>query len=94
MNNLTKKILYIFVAVLITMASAIAVAAEDVTITGTVNENYQIVEDSGTIYEVAENEKGNEVVELIGKKVQVVGTMMDADGVFIITVASYTIIEE
>jgi len=76
------------------MVSAIAVAAEDVTITGTVNESYQIVDDSGTVYDVAESEKGNDVVELIGKKVEVMGTVVDDDGTKVITIVSYKVIEE
>ena len=94
MNHITKKTLCIFVAVLIAMVSAIAFATEDVSITGTVNENYQIVDDSGAIYDVEENEKGDELLKLIGKKVQVIGTLIDADGILVISVASYTIIEE
>jgi len=94
MNKITKKVLCIFVVVLIAMVSAIAVAAEDVTITGTVNESYQIVDDSGTVYDVAESEKGNEVVELSGKKVEVMGTVVDDDGTKVITIVSYKVIEE
>jgi len=94
MNNIAKKTLYAFVAVLIAMVSALAFATEDVSITGTVNENYQIIDDSGAIYEVEENEKGDELLKLIGKKVQVIGTLIDADGILVISVASYTIIEE
>ena len=94
MNKITKKVLCIFVVVLIAMVSAIAVAAEDVTITGTVNESYQIVDDSGTVYDVAESEKGNDVVELIGKKVEVMGTVVDDDGTKVITIVSYKVIEE
>jgi len=94
MNKITKKVLCIFVVVMIAMVSAIAVAAEDVTITGTVNEGYQIVDDSGTVYDVAESEKGNDVVELIGKKVEVMGTVVDDDGTKVITIVSYKVIEE
>ena len=94
MNKITKIVLCIFVVVLIAMVSAIAVAAEDVTITGTVNESYQIVDDSGTVYDVAESEKGNEVVELSGKKVEVMGTVVDDDGTKVITIVSYKVIEE
>lgn len=94
MNKITNKIFNIFLVVLIAMVSTIAVAAEDVSITGTINESYQIVDDSGAVYDVAENEKGNEVVELIGKKVEVMGTVVDDDGTRVITIVSYKVIEE
>lgn len=94
MNKITNKIFNIFLVVLIAMVSTIAVATEDVSITGTINESYQIVDDSGAVYDVAENEKGNEVVELIGKKVEVMGTVVDDDGTRVITIVSYKVIEE
>lgn len=94
MSKITKKALYIFVVVLIAMVSAIAVAAEDVTITGTVNESYQIVDDNETVYDVAESKKGDEVVDLVGKKVQVTGTVVEDGGSLIITIVSYKVIEE
>ncbi len=94
MSKITKKALCIFVVVLIAMVSTIAVATEDVSITGTVNEGYQIVDDNGAVYDVAESEKGDEVVELVGKKVQVIGTVVDDDGTKVITIVSYKVIEE
>ena len=62
------------------------------TITGTVNEDYQIVADDGQIYEVADTEKGEEVTDLVGKKVKVTGTVEEEDGKKEITVTSYEII--
>ena len=94
MNKITNKILSGFVVVLIAMFSTNAVATEDVVITGTVNEDYQIVDDSGAIYDVDENEKGDEVTKHVGKKVEVIGTLVDADGTLVITVVSYTIVDE
>jgi uncharacterized membrane protein len=94
MKKITKKILSIFVVALIAMFSTTAVATEDVVITGIINENYQIVDDSGAIYDLDENEKGDEVTKLVGKKVEVIGTLEDADGVLVINVASYTIVDE
>jgi len=94
MKKITKKILNIFVVVLIAMFSTTAIATEDVTITGIVNEDYQIIDDSGAIYDVDENEKGDEVTKLVGKKVEVIGTLVDADGTLVISVVSYTIVDE
>jgi hypothetical protein len=64
------------------------------TITGKVNDDYQIVTDDGDVYELGENDKGDEVADLIGKRVQVTGAVTDDDGMMTIMVASYRILEE
>ena len=61
---------------------------------GTVNNSYQIVTDNDQVYHIAEGEKGDEVVDLIGKKVKVAGMVEEIDEDKIITVTSYEIIEE
>ncbi|MBU1163603.1 MAG: hypothetical protein KKA75_05570 [Proteobacteria bacterium] len=69
------------------------VLAEEITIKGTVNDKYQIVSEDGQIYEVAESEKGDEVVlQNIGKIVKISGTIEESDeGDKIITVISYEV---
>ncbi len=64
-----------------------------VTLVGTVNEDYQIVADGGQIYEVAETEKGDEVVALIGKKVKVTGTIENDEGTKVMVVESYEVLQ-
>ena len=70
-----------------------ASSAEMVTITGTVNTDYEIVTDDGQVYEVVENLKGNEVVELIDRKVRVTGSVTEKKGVKRIRIASYEVID-
>jgi len=72
----------------------IAFSAETKIITGTVNDDYQIVTDNGTAYTVEENEKGDEVVQFVGQKVKVTGIVEESEGENIITVISYVVIEE
>ncbi|MDI6688044.1 MAG: hypothetical protein QME06_07480 [Desulfobacterales bacterium] len=69
------------------------VLSEEVTITGKVNDNYQIVTEDGQLYEVADTDKGNEVVlQYVGNFVKVVGTIKESDvGEKIITVTSYEV---
>ena len=69
------------------------VLAEEITIRGRVNDKYQIVSEDGQIYEVQENEKGDEVVlQNIGKIVKISGTIEESDeGDKIITVISYEV---
>jgi hypothetical protein len=78
--------------IIIAFLSGTAIAGETMTITGTVNEDYQIVSDNGQIYEVADTEKGVEVVDLVGKKVKVTGTVEEEDGEKVITIISYEVI--
>ena len=80
--------------IIIAFLSGTAISGETMTITGTVNEDYQIVADNDQIYEVADTEKGVEVVDLVGKKVKVKGTVEEEDEKKVITVTSYEIIEE
>jgi len=69
-------------------------AAEPVTITGTVNEDSQIVTDDGTVYEVLEGEKGAEVFDKTGKTVRVTGVVEELDGDFLINVLSCEVVEK
>ena len=71
-----------------------AISEKSVTIVGIVNDSYQIVTDNDQVYEVAENEKGDEVIEFVEKKVKVTGTLEESEGAKIITVTSYEVIEE
>jgi len=78
--------------IIVTFLSGSAFSSETVTIAGTVNEDYQIVADNGQIYQVADTEKGDEVIDLVGKKVKVTGTVEESDGEKVITVTSYEVI--
>ena len=80
--------------IIVAFISGVAISGERLTITGTVNENYQIVADTGEIYEVADTEKGDEVIDLIGKKVKVTGTVEESEDMKIITIISYEVIGE
>jgi len=70
------------------------VFAEDVTITGTINDSYQIVTDNGIVYEVADTDMGNDLLNHVGKTVKVIGEVIEEDNVKIIDVTSYTIMEK
>jgi len=80
--------------IIIAFLSGTAISGETMTITGTVNEDHQIVADDGQIYEVADTEKGEEVTDLVGKKVKATGTAEESDGKKVITITSYEVIGE
>ncbi|MFC1857121.1 hypothetical protein ACFL9U_03730 [Thermodesulfobacteriota bacterium] len=63
-----------------------------VTIVGSINSFAQIVAKDGQIYEIAENEPGDEVSRLVHQTVKVSGTVVNIDGVKLITVASFEVV--
>ena len=78
---------------MVSMFLSTNVLAEGITIKGEVNDNYQIVAEDGQIYEVADTDKGNELVlQHISKIVKISGTIEESDeGGKIITVISYEV---
>lgn len=95
MRTNRKGLALLLCVLFILLVSAVpALAGQQVTILGTVNASYQIVTEDQQVYDVAESEKGDEVVELIDQKVKVTGTVEEKDDVKVITVTSYEIIEE
>ena len=65
--------------------------ADKVSVVGKVNDNYQIVGEDGTVYEVADTDMGNEMLNNIGKTVEATGTISEEDGHKFITVTAYTL---
>jgi hypothetical protein len=63
------------------------------TITGTVNDNGQIVTDAGKVYDVVESEMGDEVAEMVDKKVKVTGTVQEDEDQMMITITNYEVLE-
>ncbi|MEJ2101284.1 MAG: hypothetical protein P8X68_15095, partial [Desulfobacterales bacterium] len=89
MSKKTKKIVTgILIIGFIALLAGIAAAADEVNITGTINEDSQLVDDSGMVYDIGDTEMGNQVMELVGKKVSVKGTVMEAEGTKIITITA------
>jgi hypothetical protein len=74
--------------------SGMAFSDNTVTITGKVNESYQVVTDTEVIYEIGSNDKGDELVDMVDKKVKVTGTVMEDEGTKVIMVISYKVIDE
>jgi len=93
-----KSLKIIFCGILIfgltVFLSATAVAGPEVSIAGVVNDDGQLVDDEGMTYDIAENDEGNEVMEMVGRTISVTGTVMEAEGTKIITITSFKIIEE
>lgn len=79
----------------ISMACASGWAADMVTVIGTVNDEGAIVSEEGSIYELGDDEKSDELVERVGAKVEVKGSVtIHEDGSQTITLENYTVLEE
>jgi hypothetical protein len=70
------------------------VFAGEITITGMINDTYQIVADNGTVYEVADTDMGNDLLNNVGKTVEVTGEVVEEEGVKVINVKSYKVLEK
>lgn len=67
---------------------------EEITISGTVNEYFQVETDSGDLYDIAYTELGDELSQLVGAKVEVTGMVEESEGEKVITVMRYEILKE
>ena len=87
------KILTMVLAAALIMS--VQVFAAEISISGKINDMYQIVTDVGETYELADNDLANEVLDHAGKTVRVTGTLIEDDsGVKTILVSEYEIIEQ
>ncbi len=81
-----------FVLGVVTMLSTTTVMADEVTIKGVVNEQKQIEADDDELYAIKKNDLGEKLKALVGKKVEVTGTVVELyGGGLIITVSSFNI---
>ncbi len=72
------------------------VSAQMITVTGTINDESQIVVNQRTVYTVGDTEKGEEMLEQVevDRKVQVTGEVEEEDGEKVIYIISYKILPE
>jgi hypothetical protein len=79
----------------VTLSFGPALSADKVTILGTINDYYQIETDDSDVYEIGDSEQGDELLSHVGARVEVTGMVEeDEDGMKIITVTSFVVIEE
>jgi hypothetical protein len=92
-GNGKKLIIGIFALALVAFLAAPALSGNAITITGTINEDSQIVTNDGKAYDVVDTEKGEEVVEMVDKKVKATGTVEESEGKMMITITNYEVLE-
>jgi len=79
---------------MLALLSGIAIAAEESIIVGTITEDNQIVAQDGQAYMIKQNKQADDIIEFVGKKAQIKGTVLEADGKKTIEIVSYELIEE
>ncbi len=93
-KNMKKIFLGILIIGLTVFLSGTAIAGAEVSISGVINEDGQLVDNDGMAYDIAESEEGDQIMEMVGSKVTVKGTVMESEGTKIITISSFKVIEE
>jgi len=83
-------------AFLILFVLSVPYAGQSTTLIGEVNDDYQLVESTtGQLYEVAQTKAGDELVtNHVSQKVRVTGTIREKDGIKIITVETFEVMDE
>ncbi len=96
---MNKKLRWIFLGMVCVLSFALIfsspVFAGEVTIVGQITEEHQIVTEDSKVYEVADTDMGDDLMNQVdvGKKVKIKGTIKEEDGQKVIDVISYEIIE-
>lgn len=85
-----RKVLGLFIFAIVVLGPLSGMASEAVEIEGEVIENYQLVDDNGQLFEIADTTQGNELAEKhIGEKVRVTATIEKDDDYQVIVVTSF-----
>jgi hypothetical protein len=87
------KTLTVFAMMVSVLFVALPVMA-NITVTGEVGSANEIMSDDGAVYIIDETEKGDELASMVGETVEVTGTVEESDGVKIITVDSFIVINK
>jgi hypothetical protein len=79
---------------LLGLLSGVVRTISEIEITGIISKDGRLCGDDGVFYEIAENNKGIELLELDGRKVDVGGYVGVSDGATIITVTEFEIVQK
>lgn len=87
-----KSIVAVCLVFMLLLATGMAFA-DDMTITGEINDASQIVTASGDVYDVVDDEKCAALAANVGKTVEVKGTLAEQEGVKSITVIEFKVLD-
>jgi type 1 fimbria pilin len=88
-----KALISLLMAIAMVFAAGVALADEAITIQGQVNEDNQLVDQDGNTYNIADTEAGQQVMDMVGEKVEVKGTVKEDMGEKEITVESFNVMK-
>jgi hypothetical protein len=92
-QNWKRLLIGILTFALAVLFAGNAICGKAATIIGTVNDDYQIETKDGAIYDIGDTEKGQEVGGLIGQQVKVQGTVEEEEGVKVISITAFEIVQ-
>ena len=93
-RNQKVRVVLLSAIICLALIATPALGSTEVTLVGTVMEGYQIMGEDQQIYDIADDEKGNQLGEMVEKKVKVTGVMEDSEGVKVLRITSYEIMGE
>ena len=94
MNRILRKSSYGLLMVMLILGFVGYALAGSMTVVGTIGEDNTITDEAGAVYMIGESEKGDDVVSMNGKKVEVMGVVEEAtDGSKTIVIESYKVME-
>ena len=93
MKQYKKTFAGILGVLLVAFICSMAIAADQQTISGEINDDGQLLADDGKIYDLGESEKGLALAEMTGKKVSVTGAVSESEGTMKIDVVDYKVME-
>ena len=93
-RNMKGFIVGLGAVILVLLLCSPVMAQQKVTITGTITAGYEIEDDEGQVYEIGDNEKGEELTEYVDMRVSVTGILEEEDEIKIIMVTSFKVLEE
>ena len=91
-----KKVFFVGLCaiLMIVLLCGPAISDESIVIIGTINEYSQIVADNDQVYEIGDTEKGEELAQLVDRRVRVTGTVIEEEDTKVIMVTSYEVTKE
>ena len=75
------------------VSAAVGIAADTMKITGIINDDGQLVDESGQAYDISDEGVGSDAMEYSGEKVTVDGMVMEEEGAKVIVIKSFKLAE-
>lgn len=84
----------IAVFLLLAVFTTTAIAGTEMTVNGTITDDYLLVDDTGEIYILTDSEKSEELLRNVGRRVTVTGDVLDSEDGPVIDVQGFKVLTE